>query len=478
MKLFTHVFHFLILVIVTMAVAVVFIFYSTDQVRAIDYQLPAGQMTGWGWTDTFGWISLNCLNVYAGENDGQINSHCSDRLNFVDYGVTYNPLSGSLGGNMWADNIGWVSFQTGGIYGSIPTIEGGDSYPYTAQMNLETGIISGWAVATFDDNDFRNNAWIRFRASETCQWGTGVSRNTYCTRMNDNNRLVGWAWSGGDTGLGWVRFEDSFSGGPYLQTQYSDIYSGGTISGSQAPEGLYNATYCILSGQGNSINLTSSESCLLGNIDLDFPQSSGSNYQSSIVNLDLASLQTLAGANYLEGQDYGIIDSFLPVDGKLNNQVFYFTGLDDYYLNTNKTFYNSDSSGAGTIVIDGNLHINADLFYESSIVNGLEKLASVAFIVLGDVIIDPTVSQIVGSYIVLGEQGIFDTGDDSEIIVEEVAGNQFILKGMVIAKQIILNRVYFVGLAPAEIFEYDGRALVNTPPGLVNIVGYLPNWIR
>jgi len=500
MKIFTNIYHYLVFIFILLTISVVFVFYFQPVVQAEPDVLTEGQITGWGWTDTYGWISLNCVNVYAGENLGEVIDHCdgSEWADLegnlgVDYGVSIN-TEGAISGRAWADNIGWIDFDpdtSDPKIGSFPSTDDG-LYDYAVKMDTETGYLSGWATALVDMDDPNDNAWIRFREG-TCDTSVDPDEDNYCVRLNEKGYLVGWAWSESETGeygLGWIRFEQTFSGGAYLQTQYSDIYSGGTVTGSRAPEGEYNATYCILSGgDEDTINLSSSQACLLGNIDIDFPSASEEFYQSSLVNLDLVGLKALAESSQtyfeIEGGDYNIADPALtyrlPSDRQLDGQVYYFTGVDDstdFTVDNIISFQNgtSPNSGAGTIIINGDLYINQDIDYLSSTANALNQVASIAWIVLGDVYIAPTVKKAAGTFIVLGNgdpgSGKFDTGNDS------VTPNQFTLEGMVIAKSIVLSRTYFVGLAPAEIFKYDGRVLVNTPPGLSNFAGYLPSWNR
>ena len=72
---------------------------------------PDGAITGWGWSDTIGWISFNCIT------DG---SNCATSA----YGVTVTPgqelgsgnlnpaiRNADLSGYAWSPNIGWISFN-------------------------------------------------------------------------------------------------------------------------------------------------------------------------------------------------------------------------------------------------------------------------------------------------------------------------------------------------------------------------------
>lgn len=487
MKIITHIFHYLLILVLGLAAIVWWLIASQPSIQAA---LDNGEITGWGWTDTVGWISLNCENVYAGENQGQLSSHCDDS----NYGVIIDPDSGAISGQAWSSNIGWIDFNpTVGesSIGSLPTITGGDDFAYPVAMDSDTKELSGWAVATFSDFDPNNNAWIRFRAGNTCDTSVTPAEDTYCVRQNDAGYLVGWAWSGGDNGLGWIRFEQTFSGGPYVKTEYSDVYSGGDIRGSRAPEGEYNATYCIISqSSASNITLSSSQACLVGNIDLDFPSTTNT-YSTSIVEIDLDDLSSQATNNdtyfdITEGTSYDISQNLLN-NGALNGAVYYFTSSDDsvsqWRLSEARAFSDAvgpNISGEGTIVIDGDLYIDQALTYNPGTPSDLSQIASVAWIVLGNVYIDPAVSEVVGTYVLLGDgtiaSGKLFTGDDSSL--NDGVGNQLVFSGMVIAKEIDFQRKYFVGLKAAEVFSYDGRTLVNTPPGLQNLAGYLPSWNR
>ncbi len=71
------------------------------------------------------------------------------------------------------------------------------------------------------------------------------------------------------------------------------------------------------------------------------------------------------------------------------------------------TFKNSSdtTSAAGTIVVRGNLLVSNNISYDTSAaVSSSRQLASVTWIVLGDVRVLPTVSQLAGSFIVLGRR--------------------------------------------------------------------------
>ena len=163
----------------------------------------------------------------------------------------------------------------------------------------------------------------------------------------------------------------------------------------------------------------------------------------------------------------------------LGNKVYNFTGQTTYTIDNPLTFYNArgtNSSGAGTVIINGDLVINSDMFYEeASVASQIENLASLTWIIKGgNVTISPSVSNIVGNFIVLdngsGLKGKFYTGDDTSNT------RQLTISGLVMAHEILLQRNYIEENEPAEIIIYDGRVIVNTPPGMDNVAGGLPVW--
>lgn len=60
-------------------------------------------LSGYAWSDTIGWISMNC------ETGGNLGS---DICSTSDYGVDVSPVTGELYGYAWSDTIGWISFNT------------------------------------------------------------------------------------------------------------------------------------------------------------------------------------------------------------------------------------------------------------------------------------------------------------------------------------------------------------------------------
>jgi len=129
----------------------------------------------------------------------------------------------------------------------------------------------------------------------------------------------------------------------------------------------------------------------------------------------------------------------------------------------------------GTVLVEGNLGIDGDLFYDpnpnpcatSPAVDCRLKLPSVGFVVTGNLEIGEEVKHIAGNFYVLGDVYTSNT-EDSELIIE----------GLLVARGALnLQREYEGdGDDPAEIARYDGRALVNPPPGFSDPATILPTW--
>jgi hypothetical protein len=62
----------------------------------------ATAVTGWAWSDTIGWISLNCSDLGT----------CATS----NYGLS-KAANGTLSGYAWSDNVGWVSANAADLVG-------------------------------------------------------------------------------------------------------------------------------------------------------------------------------------------------------------------------------------------------------------------------------------------------------------------------------------------------------------------------
>ncbi|MDO8462862.1 MAG: hypothetical protein Q7S96_01120 [bacterium] len=269
---------------------------------------------------------------------------------------------------------------------------------------------------------------------------------------------------------------------PWLQTQYGPLFSGGSIGNPQTappPVGEFNATYCILSG-GPIVNFLSEEGCA------DVAQTPYNLSPSSTARIDVPGI--LAGRyGDVVGPPNGDTSSpWTNANFLLNRQVF----LVDFTTNPTPDlayrigaagvgFINGigEQSGAGLIVIrGGDLHIDGDITYvDSGPLFAVHHLASPGWLVLadengvgGNIVIDPSVAELVGAFYA---QGAIETGTtgapESEVSLR--------VNGVMIAREFAFSRQrasYII--APAEQVVADGRVLVNTPPGFGDVAQSLP----
>lgn len=290
--------------------------------------------------------------------------------------------------------------------------------------------------------------------------------------------MFGWAWSGASSpGLGWLEVMPvgALVGIPWLQTLYGDIYGRNGIQLAPAPRGsgLYNATYLIVSGS----TITGIPSLYVPNVSGP-PTSAGTgqlsplqeNYtnllpQNVLGKIDVTGLSTLStdcqdingssidcgNSAAVSGKNkYGYtlatktvtnindVNNGIGTTPILNNSIYYFnTGNitpDTYTISQPMTIQNGGigQSGAGLIIVNGDLNINSNVYYEyghckkatgtlcqtnadcntnvndscnQSNVTDIKQLASVAWLVKGNINIAPGVSQLAGVFVSLGTTG-------------------------------------------------------------------------
>ena len=145
----------------------------------------------WGGVDTgnetggIGWLSLNC----TGEPNG-----CSP-LN-GSYGVDVD-ASGNLTGYGWFDTIGWVDFDPSGAYPAAGPGRGvANASARVATWPPPTGVatpVEGWARVLAHDTTW--DGWIALSGD----WGGWSITPTSQTTAD----ITGFAW-GGDTVVGWL----------------------------------------------------------------------------------------------------------------------------------------------------------------------------------------------------------------------------------------------------------------------------------
>lgn len=330
--------------------------------------------------------------------------------------------------------------------------------------------------------------------------------NTYGVSYNSQlATLTGYGWSNASTegGLGWVQFDPLHGGVGILQswlaTRYGDIFvSKSNTEGESiivntplpAPPGSFNATYII---QANGTIAFTSAS---GYIQPGYPSeillpAPGNQYINVLGRIDFAGMTRVGSNRYgtteiVNGTEINAWGSSKVLDGNI------YWAQEDITIATPITFQpgTGDQSGAGTIIVDGNLTIAAPVTYNNSPIGSLINLPSVSWIVRGDVIIDPTVGtsvldpdptpdpNLVGAFIVLGCPGGFvspcgPAAREGSISTGESETLELIVNGLMMGKKFNFERTVSTQRGSEQVI-YDGRLIANPPPGLNDLSAALP----
>ncbi len=351
-----------------------------------------------------------------------------------------------------------------------------------------------------------------------CTSNSNCTGGASCNYTKASAELCGWGYnsaaegSAKASGLGWVAFNPVVYGKatPYVSVKNGDVLSRGDISAPLAPP-IYrsNATY-LIDAKGTITRWTSSSTPdyalplvrdHLGNVPsfLGYDTVTGL-ATSTLGNLDLKGLITDTGSNF---NKYGsLIDESTRLESELEagiaGRVLYFPNNVTVSTSVIVAAGDNGESGSGIVYVNGNLTINKDITYAGTAVNRLKYVPSLVWIVRGDVIIDPTVKNLAGTFIVIGDGdphacpaivsannppasqgcGRFSTGNDSSIL----AGPQSLtVSGHVLARQFVFQRSYSAvdsknKTLPSETFIADGRLQANPPAGLTDLSRTLPKF--
>ncbi len=162
--------------------------YSNEDSAVLTSSCPGGSnggnVTGWAWSDTIGWISLN--------------SGDADTCSSYTYGLSIDS-SDNITGYAWSENIGWIKF--GGL-SSFPSGSG----TVASNARVQGSTVFGWARACAgtvpgDCSSMTSrtdgwDGWISLSGT-----GYGVTAN--------GSGLLGYAW--GDTNVGWIDFSANYA---------------------------------------------------------------------------------------------------------------------------------------------------------------------------------------------------------------------------------------------------------------------------
>lgn len=153
-------------------------------------------LSGWAWSSTIGWVSLNSTTGGGANHGVNVSS------------------SGLMSGYAWSPNVGWISFNSSNLSGC-------PSGTCTANFNSQTGAVTGWARAIAGNGS----------SVQTGNWGGWIQLSGPSYGVSASGcQWSGYAWGGGpslDTGvIGWL----SFSGPGYGVTGTGAACAGGTTN--------------------------------------------------------------------------------------------------------------------------------------------------------------------------------------------------------------------------------------------------------
>ena len=260
----------------------------------------------------------------------------------------------------------------------------------------------------------------------------------------------------------------------WTQVLSGNVYAGGGITGTKAPKeaGVSNAAYCLRSN--GAIDWTSADAFAVckesaaGNIPLP---SMDTKYRNVLGFLDLAGIR-----NGRYGTVINITDA-AQIPDMLNGRIYRFTGPGTFILPA-KNFKNGTGAeeGSGLLLIEGaDLEISGDINYLAvpPVQSRLKNLSSFGVIAVkdafgtgGNIKIDANVQKVSGTYFA---EGTIQTGTSG-------GADQYLqLMGIYVARKFDLQRQNNSDpTKPAEEFVFDGRAVVNPPPGMQDIGQSLP----
>ncbi len=197
----------------------IIIMFSANLTFAFD----SGQLTGYAWSDTIGWISFE--NVYISKTTGQITGNAwSDAVGWISF--DYCHLDAACQGPTYDSNTGKISGTVMVLSGRLNTIDGWDgkivlsnftgspSYGPVLNHNKFTGYSWGSeVVGWFSWNQIKllplKNHYIW---SDTIGWISFNCNNTYTCGISNYNvdiskttgQITGNAWS---DAVGWISFD-------------------------------------------------------------------------------------------------------------------------------------------------------------------------------------------------------------------------------------------------------------------------------
>jgi hypothetical protein len=176
---------------------------------------------GWIWAENVGWISFNSVNCDSDSNnitDTGNYPQCPTGTASVDYGVSVLQPTGNFSGYGWSENIGWINFAPAGPYPSAPNYSTCLDWPSSISTSEPCNgfgnyNVSGWARAVSPVGQPANatGGWDGWIKLAGNSGSYGVSLNSV------TGRFSGWAWGGDDSSeeavIGWNKVNGAGYGG-------------------------------------------------------------------------------------------------------------------------------------------------------------------------------------------------------------------------------------------------------------------------
>ena len=469
-----------------------------------------GRLTGYAWSDTVGLVCFGDLCAGQAPPTGW-------QAGVVSEGAPNNIVTGWAGIQAVPDSGGLISLscrnqsvscspdntQDYGVRTHLRAFQPSGSYAgrCSGSAQLCNPIASASGCAGSCELGYCGDT------GNGCNPGTpGVCGAAECRRLGvDRQTLIGYAWHGlsNGTGLGWLEFNPPIQPlRPFLQTEFGDIYALRGLRGDAPTQG-FNSTFLILSGGGiqNFFSAQGQAGSLPNFGDLGFPTPE-TRFSNILGRIDLDRLSCATPGSCTNG--FGIpVESFNPATfggSPLGGRVFASSG--NVGLSQAIEIQNAQNfgNGAGTVIVNGDLTITENVTYaeSGSATIRFRNLASLAWIVRGDLRIAPNVTQLAGNFIVLGDGASACSSDSGTegptncgqtfTCFDPLSGrqtgtacqNQLQSSGLLMSRKFFFDRT-FTGGAPeqgSEVIIYDGRLLANTPPGLEDFVQALPRFTQ
>jgi len=179
-------------------------------------------INGYAWSDTAGWIDLNCANTnVCGTNNFAMS---------IDQ-------NGNVSGYAWSEFFGWISANSTDLTGCPSG---------TCSASIAGGTMSGWMRA-MSYSQSQSGGWDGFISLSGSGYGVSLASGNFS----------GYAW--GDTNMGWVDFS-------HATTTYNTCVAAYSCSGQTI---VSTANTCI---QSNLATCTAPGYCSVGSSVCLYPQ--------------------------------------------------------------------------------------------------------------------------------------------------------------------------------------------------------------